>query len=264
MNDEEPVELEFPSMNSFYRMLAHHVAAYYGLGHFVDVHTRCLVLRKQEGSHCPALKLYDMVEPAATTERRQSSPTQHFSPGDLKIMRRSTPRMASNASEHEEAVNGSGSKSIEEREAEYQAARERIFSTDIEVREVSEEVKPSEGELQKTMPDLNPEAEPFDPNFPTEDTQAKTPAFKTRTNLNIIDPSVARAPGHILVIRPTTDEILQRVRLLFVDTGLAASRVRDPHGSYLIFNSTEVAKDALKQHALDLHLAPWLPLIQEV
>ena len=50
-------------MNSFYRMLAHHVAGYYNLGHFVDPVTKCLVLQKNPQSSCPVLRLFDLVEP---------------------------------------------------------------------------------------------------------------------------------------------------------------------------------------------------------
>lgn len=284
-----PVELEFPPMNSFYRMLAHHVAGYYNLGHFMDPASKCLVLQKNASSACPALRLFDLVEPVeqlktlyAAPPMAMSSPAaltnesgmQH-SIGDFKIMKR-----RKSAEKHEQIGNADASakekpsKTIDEREAEYAAARERIFQdfkpaeddgdVIIQVHQPTEAERAEEIRPERKAPSthFNPEAEPFIPSLARDEQQrpASPPTYPTRI-INIIDPHQARAPEHVLVIASANQ---QRLELLNAACPGAVFRPRlnDTSSGYLIFPSIAAAKNALHDRA-DLGIAPWRPVITD-
>ena len=122
-------------MNSFYRMLAHHVAGYYNLGHFVDSTTKCLVLQKNPQSACPVLRLFDLVEPMEQMQTLLGGPmmvqpaSEQAHVGDVKIMRRRVNPETSHSEPPESTTPPpiTAGKSHDQREAEYAAARERIF-----------------------------------------------------------------------------------------------------------------------------------------
>lgn len=173
-------------------MLAHHVAAYYSLGHFVEPQSKSLVVQKNPGTRLPALRLLDLIEPAeqallfysepnpssasqignihqqqlqqpgegdhndhAATINAPSSTSGSSVVGEYKIMRRESPAIITTpntinaeAPSHSAAVkstSGGGSasntgvvgKSLDQREAEYEAARERIFASQDEATDES-------------------------------------------------------------------------------------------------------------------------------
>lgn len=118
--------VDFPELNSYYRMLVHRVARYYDLEHTADSEMRSVtVWRPRAGKERPVIKLSDMVEPS--TDCPPSVPVS----GDAKsstpkftIMKRSSP--ASNYS-NPASSQPKGSLSLEEREKQYELARARIF-----------------------------------------------------------------------------------------------------------------------------------------
>ena len=198
-------------MNSFYRMLAHHVAGYYQLGHFVDPLTKCLVLQKNSQSACPVLRLFDLVEPVEQMQILLGTPMpsqpsmEQTSVGEVKIMRRKTSPEANHPEGDSIAANTlRANKSHDQREAEYAAARERIFqdfkpSSGDESEHVTTTTQPQSkgmegGRTEVLGTSFNVDAEPFVPSnapqssLPGHTASPPLPAYSRRI-INIIDPS---------------------------------------------------------------------------
>lgn len=274
-------------MNSFYRMLAHHVAGYYNLGHFMDPVSKCLVLQKNASSACPALRLFDLVEPVEQLKTLYAGPPTGMSPptasasesgtqhsiGDFKIMKR---RKSAERCEQAATADASAkpSKTIDEREAEYAAARERIFQDfkPAEADVVIQTHQPTEAERAETIrPEakapgtpFNPDAEPFIPSLATDEQQhpasPSPPLYPTRI-INIIDPHQARAPEHILVATLVNQQRLELLNSV-CPGAVFRPRLNDTSSGYLIFPSAAAAKGAL-QDRTDLGIAPWRPAITD-
>lgn len=269
-------------MNSFYRMLAHHVAGYYNLGHFVDPLTKCLVLQKNPQSACPVLRLFDLVEPVEQMETLLGGPmipsqsTEQTFMGDVKIMRRRQSSQDTNRTEPESPPlpTPRTNKSHDQREAEYAAARERIFqdfkpSTEDEEKNVATikaqpqtEPVPEKSESPKTS--FNIEAEPFIPSGMSQEStieQSSLPIYSRRI-INIIDPSAAHAPEHILTVTNIMKEQLNTLQESFPGA-VFRPQPNHPISGYIIFPSTSVAKDALSSLGEQLEIALWKPIISD-
>uniref|UniRef100_A0A8C1FL07 cAMP-regulated phosphoprotein, 21 n=1 Tax=Cyprinus carpio carpio TaxID=630221 RepID=A0A8C1FL07_CYPCA len=109
---------KFPQMSSYHRMLVHRVAAYFGLEHNVDHSGKALIINKTCNSRIPEHRFAEHVQEEKTEERRsilKRDSSQEKEDSQLRV-----PSLKEQMR----------SKSIEEREEEYQRVRERIFSQD--------------------------------------------------------------------------------------------------------------------------------------
>ncbi|KAK2525824.1 R3hdm1 [Columba guinea] len=109
-NNEVPRK-KFPPMTSYHRMLLHRVAAYFGLEHNVDQSGKAVIVNKTSNTRILTYKAIHFKSVAfafTSISRLKTLATQ------MRIRLKDDRR----------------SKSIEEREEEYQRARERIFAQD--------------------------------------------------------------------------------------------------------------------------------------
>ncbi|XP_043072869.1 cAMP-regulated phosphoprotein 21 isoform X2 [Puntigrus tetrazona] len=108
----------FPQMSSYHRMLVHRVAAYFGLEHNVDHSGKAVIINKTCNSRIPEHRFAEHVQEDKTEERRS-------------ILKRDTSQEKEDSQLRIPSLKEQmRSKSIEEREEEYQKVRERIFSQD--------------------------------------------------------------------------------------------------------------------------------------
>ncbi|KAF9941800.1 R3H domain-containing protein 1 [Mortierella alpina] len=124
INNPGQDKLEFPSMNSYYRMVIHRVANYFKITRMVDPMQKTIVLYKTEQSAIPALRFSDLVE------EEEEQPVKH-----MKLLKRNPDRLFNGSS----ASDGSAEPdrkplSIKEREEAYAKARARIFQEDVPVK----------------------------------------------------------------------------------------------------------------------------------
>ncbi|XP_016136359.1 cAMP-regulated phosphoprotein 21-like [Sinocyclocheilus grahami] len=109
---------KFPQMSSYHRMLVHRVAAYFGLEHNVDHSGKSVIINKTCNSRIPEHRFAEHVQEEKTEERRS-------------ILKRDTSQEKEDSQLRVPSLKEQmRSKSIEEREEEYQRVRERIFSQD--------------------------------------------------------------------------------------------------------------------------------------
>uniref|UniRef100_A0A671PXD2 R3H domain-containing protein 1-like n=1 Tax=Sinocyclocheilus anshuiensis TaxID=1608454 RepID=A0A671PXD2_9TELE len=120
ISNNESQRRKFPPMTSYHRMLLHRVAAYFGLDHNVDQTGKCVIINKTSNTRIPDQKFSEHIKDDKTDDfqkrcilkRDNSSVDKDDSVTRMKLKE------------------DRRSKSIEEREEEYQRARERIF-TDV-------------------------------------------------------------------------------------------------------------------------------------
>ncbi|XP_061745915.1 R3H domain-containing protein 1-like isoform X3 [Nerophis ophidion] len=110
----------FPPMTSYHRMLLHRVAAYFGMDHNVDLTGKSVVINKTTSTRIPDQKFSEHIK----DDRADDFQKRYILKRDNSSFDRddSTIRMRLKADKK--------SKSMEEREEEYQRARERIFAHD--------------------------------------------------------------------------------------------------------------------------------------
>ncbi|RXN26496.1 cAMP-regulated phospho 21-like protein [Labeo rohita] len=109
---------KFPQMSSYHRMLVHRVAAYFGLEHNVDHSGKAVIINKTCNSRIPEHRFAEHVQEEKAEERRS-------------ILKRDTSQEKEDSQLRVPSLKEQmRSKSIEEREEEYQRVRERIFSQD--------------------------------------------------------------------------------------------------------------------------------------
>ncbi|CEI91258.1 hypothetical protein RMCBS344292_05555 [Rhizopus microsporus] len=135
--------LDFPSMNSYQRLMIHKLAPYYKLNHFHDAMRKGVYVCKTFITELPAVRLLDISNGNSEPEKEQTSqgPAPQF-----KIMRRTTgsgsvsPRSPLSAGE-EQAKNMIDRKNmtLEERKTAYEEARARIFQ-DLEEKQQQQQV----------------------------------------------------------------------------------------------------------------------------
>lgn len=120
---------KFSSGSSYNRMLIHRVAAYFGLEHNVDHTHTSVIVTKTKNAHIPELKLKELIKDDESTDE----------PKKLILKRDSTSLEDSSGSSFdkdrspESHLNGSfsdssRSRSLEEREENYERVRARIFN----------------------------------------------------------------------------------------------------------------------------------------
>ncbi|GCC31095.1 hypothetical protein chiPu_0009551 [Chiloscyllium punctatum] len=112
---------KFPPMTSYHRMLLHRVAAYFGLDHNVDQTGKAVIINKTSNTRIPDQKFCEHIKDDASDDfqkryilKRDNSSIDKDD-NQIRIRLRDDRR----------------SKSIEEREEEYQRVRDRIFSQDL-------------------------------------------------------------------------------------------------------------------------------------
>ncbi|TSK31381.1 cAMP-regulated phosphoprotein 21 [Bagarius yarrelli] len=125
---------KFPQMSSYHRMLVHRVAAYFGLEHNVDHSGKAVIINKASNSRIPEHQFAEHVQEETIEEKRSILKRDNSQEKEDTQVR--GPRLKEQLK----------SKSFEEREEEYQKARERIFSQDSScpVRSVYIETRASE------------------------------------------------------------------------------------------------------------------------
>ncbi|XP_057675116.1 R3H domain-containing protein 1-like isoform X2 [Corythoichthys intestinalis] len=120
ISNNESQKRTFPPMTSYHRMLLHRVAAYFGLDHNVDLTGKSVVINKTTNTRIPDQKFSEHIKDDRTDDFQK----RYILKRDNSSFDRddSTIRMRLKADKK--------SKSMEEREEEYQRARERIFAHD--------------------------------------------------------------------------------------------------------------------------------------
>ncbi|KAF9928069.1 R3H domain-containing protein 1 [Linnemannia zychae] len=140
INNPSQPQLEFPTLNGYYRMMVHKVANYFKLTRIVD-QSQKIILFKTESSAIPPLRISDLAE------EEDEQPVKM-----MKVLKRNPDRVSSGS------VTPDGTSeperkpmSIKEREEAYARARARIFQEDIPAKSKS----PNEGADPITSPDAS-------------------------------------------------------------------------------------------------------------
>ncbi|KAM4698839.1 R3H domain-containing protein 1 isoform 2-T2 [Rhinophrynus dorsalis] len=109
---------KFPPMTSYHRMLLHRVAAYFGLDHNVDQSGKSVIVNKTGNTRIPDLKFEEHIKDEKSVDFQK----RYILKRDNSSLDKDDNQMRMRLKEDRR------SKSIEEREEEYQRARERIFA----------------------------------------------------------------------------------------------------------------------------------------
>ncbi|XP_069880057.1 R3H domain-containing protein 1 isoform X7 [Dipodomys merriami] len=118
-NNESPRK-KFPPMTSYHRMLLHRVAAYFGLDHNVDQSGKSVIVNKTNNTRIPDQKFNEHIK----DDRGEDFQKRYILKRDNSSFDKDDNQMRIRLKDDRR------SKSIEEREEEYQRARDRIFSQD--------------------------------------------------------------------------------------------------------------------------------------
>ncbi|KFO62616.1 R3H domain-containing protein 1 [Corvus brachyrhynchos] len=118
-NNEVPRK-KFPPMTSYHRMLLHRVAAYFGLEHNVDQSGKSVIINKTSNTRIPDQKFCEHIK----DEKSDDFQKRYILKRDNSSLDKDDNQMRIRLKDDRR------SKSIEEREEEYQRARERIFAQD--------------------------------------------------------------------------------------------------------------------------------------
>nr|XP_044992673.1 cAMP-regulated phosphoprotein 21 isoform X3 [Jaculus jaculus] len=113
---------KFPQMSSYQRMLVHRVAAYFGLDHNVDQTGKSVIINKTSNTRIPEQRFCEHLK----DEKGEESQKRFI----LKRDNSSIDKEDNQKNRMNPFRDDRRSKSIEEREEEYQRVRERIFSHD--------------------------------------------------------------------------------------------------------------------------------------
>ncbi|XP_058432452.1 cAMP-regulated phosphoprotein 21 isoform X5 [Marmota monax] len=113
---------KFPQMSSYQRMLVHRVAAYFGLDHNVDQTGKSVIINKTSSTRIPEQRFCEHLK----DEKGEESQKRFI----LKRDNSSIDKEDNQQNRMHPFRDDRRSKSIEEREEEYQRVRERIFAHD--------------------------------------------------------------------------------------------------------------------------------------
>ncbi|XP_050633008.1 cAMP-regulated phosphoprotein 21 isoform X9 [Macaca thibetana thibetana] len=113
---------KFPQMSSYQRMLVHRVAAYFGLDHNVDQTGKSVIINKTSSTRIPEQRFCEHLK----DEKGEESQKRFI----LKRDNSSIDKEDNQRNRMHPFRDDRRSKSIEEREEEYQRVRERIFAHD--------------------------------------------------------------------------------------------------------------------------------------
>ncbi|XP_056653780.1 R3H domain-containing protein 2 isoform X6 [Monodelphis domestica] len=118
INDNNNQFKKFPQMTSYHRMLLHRVAAYFGMDHNVDQTGKAVIINKTSNTRIPEQRFSEHIKDEKNVEFQQRF-----------ILKRDDTSMDRDDNQIRVPLqDGRRSKSIEEREEEYQRVRERIFA----------------------------------------------------------------------------------------------------------------------------------------
>ncbi|XP_040059734.2 R3H domain-containing protein 2 isoform X4 [Gasterosteus aculeatus] len=118
INDDNNQYKKFPQMTSYHRMLLHRVAAYFGMDHNVDQTGKAVIINKTGNTRIPEQKFSEHIK-----DERNMDFQKKF------ILKRDDASMDKDDNQIRVPLqDGRRSKSIEEREEEYQRVRDRIFA----------------------------------------------------------------------------------------------------------------------------------------
>ncbi|CAN8184537.1 unnamed protein product [Coccothraustes coccothraustes] len=113
---------KFPQMSSYQRMLVHRVAAYFGMDHNVDQTGKSVIINKTSNTRIPEQRFSEHLK-----DEKGEESQKRF------ILKRDNSSIDKEDNQQNRILpfrDDSRSKSIEEREEEYQRVRERIFAQD--------------------------------------------------------------------------------------------------------------------------------------
>ncbi|KAM4700334.1 R3H domain-containing protein 2 isoform 3-T4 [Discoglossus pictus] len=118
INDNSNQFKKFPQMTSYHRMLLHRAAAYFGMDHNVDQTGKAVIINKTSNTRIPEQRFSEHIRDEKSCEFQQRF-----------ILKRDDASMDRDDNQIRVPLqDGRRSKSIEEREEEYQRVRERIFA----------------------------------------------------------------------------------------------------------------------------------------
>ncbi|XP_068123569.1 R3H domain-containing protein 2 isoform X2 [Hyperolius riggenbachi] len=118
INDNSNQFKRFPQMTSYHRMLLHRAAAYFGMDHNVDQTGKAVIINKTSNTRIPEQRFSEHIKDEKSCEFQQRF-----------ILKRDDASMDRDDNQIRVPLqDGRRSKSIEEREEEYQRVRERIFA----------------------------------------------------------------------------------------------------------------------------------------
>nr|XP_054608210.1 R3H domain-containing protein 2 isoform X8 [Nothobranchius furzeri] len=118
INDNNNQYKKFPQMTSYHRMLLHRVAAYFGMDHNVDQTGKAVIINKTGNTRIPEQRFSEHIK-----DERNVDFQKKF------ILKRDDASMDKDDNQIRVPLqDGRRSKSIEEREEEYQRVRDRIFA----------------------------------------------------------------------------------------------------------------------------------------
>ncbi|XP_035486611.1 R3H domain-containing protein 2 isoform X14 [Scophthalmus maximus] len=118
INDDNNQYKRFPQMTSYHRMLLHRVAAYFGMDHNVDQTGKAVIINKTGNTRIPEQRFSEHIK-----DERNMDFQKKF------ILKRDDASMDKDDNQIRVPLqDGRRSKSIEEREEEYQRVRDRIFA----------------------------------------------------------------------------------------------------------------------------------------
>uniref|UniRef100_A0A673XDZ7 R3H domain containing 1 n=1 Tax=Salmo trutta TaxID=8032 RepID=A0A673XDZ7_SALTR len=120
ISNNESQKRKFPPMTSYHRMLLHRVAAYFGLDHNVDQTGKSVIINKTSNTRIPDQKFSEHIKDDKTDDFQKRYILKRDNSGSDKDDNMMRMRLKEDRR----------SKSIEEREEEYQRARDRIFGPD--------------------------------------------------------------------------------------------------------------------------------------
>ncbi|XP_059705156.1 cAMP-regulated phosphoprotein 21 isoform X8 [Haemorhous mexicanus] len=113
---------KFPQMSSYQRMLVHRVAAYFGMDHNVDQTGKSVIINKTSNTRIPEQRFSEHLKDEKCEESQKRF-----------ILKRDNSSIDKEDNQQNRVLpfrDDRRSKSIEEREEEYQRVRERIFAQD--------------------------------------------------------------------------------------------------------------------------------------
>lgn len=122
ISTNESQRRKFPPMTSYHRMLLHRVAAYFGLDHNVDQTGKCVIVNKTSNTRIPDQKFSEHIKDVKMDDFQK----RYILKRDNSSVDKDDSVMRMKLKEDRR------SKSIEEREEEYQRARERIFADGLD------------------------------------------------------------------------------------------------------------------------------------
>ncbi|XP_062303654.1 R3H domain-containing protein 1 isoform X11 [Osmerus eperlanus] len=120
INNNESQKRKFPPMTSYHRMLLHRVAAYFGMDHNVDPTGKSVIINKTSNTRIPDQKFSEHIK----DDKSEDFQKRYILKRDNSSFDREDSMIRMRLKDDRR------SKSIEEREEEYQRARDRIFAQD--------------------------------------------------------------------------------------------------------------------------------------